>query len=562
MEAKLPTKSVLRLIAVSSLSVIPACANLNAPAPISLPAPQIVARQEALSSPKSAVEPESGGVKLAKAEFKLPATPPAQSQGTPLPITLSSALTLTGANALDIQIADERVRTATAQLERAKVLWLPNLNMGVDYFRHDGQIQDIVGTVFTTSRSSFLLGIGPQAVVSTSDAIFAPLAARQVERATQFDAQASRNDTTLAVAIAYFNVQQARGEVAGTVESLRRAEDLVARTEKLAPDLAPELEINRARTEAANRRQAVEAAYERWQIASADLTRLLRLQPGTLVEPVEEPSITVDLIDSATPLDELVAIGLTNRPELASYQSVVQAALIRVKQEKRRPLYPILAARGVGSNPTQLAGGYFGGGVNDDMQNFGARFSMDLQAVWEFQNLGFGNRALVREREAESRRALLDLLRSQDFITAEIVQAQAQTSRAANRVKATEVGVANAIATAEKNLQGMGQTKRAGDQLILVFRPQEAVAAVAALDQAYRNYYQAVGDHNRAQFRLYRALGHPSQALCQINRPVETLPATNIPSVPTFPQAPISVDATPTFRGSLASPEPSNLKPN
>jgi outer membrane protein TolC len=501
-------------------------------------------------------------VKVAKAEFKLPTPPTAQSQGTPLPITLSSALCLTGANALDIQIADERVRTATAQLDRAKVLWLPNLNFGVDYFRHDGQIQDIVGTVFTTSRSSFLLGAGPQAVVSTSDAVFAPLAARQVKRAMQFDAQTSRNDTTLSVAVAYFNVQQARGEVAGAVESLRRAEDLVARTEKLAPDLAPELEINRARTEAARRRQAVETAYERWQVASADLTRLLRLQPGTLVEPAEEPSLSVNLIDPSAPLDELVAIGLTNRPELASYQAVVQAALVRVKQEKRRMLYPTLAVRGVGSNTPGLAGGFFGGGVNDFMGNFGSRFSVDLQAVWEVQNLGLGNRAQVREREADSRRALLELLRTQDVVTAEVVQAHAQAMRAAKRVKAAEDGVANAVATAEKNLQGLGQTKRAGELLILVSRPQEAVAAVSALDQAYRDYYQAVGDHNRAQFRLYRALGHPAQALCQVGRPVETLPATSIPALPLSSPTPVSVDPPQPGPRVTIPPGRPNLKPN
>lgn len=502
------TRIAFRGLAAALLGGVPACANLNEPAAVQLPPPQFVARQQA-----APVEAQ-GDSKLARAEFQLPATPSAQAQGTPLPITLSTALALTGANALDIQIADERVRTANAQLDRARVLWLPNLNLGADYFRHDGQIQDIVGTVFTTSRSSFLLGAGPQAIVSTADAVYAPLAARQIVRATQYDAQASRNDTSLAVAVAYFDVQQARGEVAGAAESLRRAEELVARTEKLAPDLAPELEVNRARTEAARRRQTVETAYERWQVASAELTRILRLQPGTLVEPAEEPSLAVSLIDPAMPLDELVAIGLTHRPEMASYQAVVQAALVRVNQEKRRPYYPILAARGVGSNPTQLAGGYFGGGINDDMSNFGARLSIDLQAVWEFQNLGFGNRALVREREAEQRRALLELLRTQDLVTAEIVQAQAQATRAARRVKAAEDGVANAVATAEKNLKGLGQTKRAGEQLILVFRPQEVVAAVAALDQAYSDYYRAVGDNNRAQFRLYRALGHAPEALC------------------------------------------------
>lgn len=565
-------RAAIGWLALSTLLCLPACASLEdtvsvgrvLPPPVGTVAAERPAVVLASFQPTSPSETPLDTAKPVSAS--LPPVPPAGSQGTPLPVTLPTALTLTNANPLDIQIADERVRAASAQLDRAKVLWLPNLNFGVDYFRHDGQIQDIVGTVFTTSRSSFLLGAGPQAVVSVSDAVYAPLAARQVARAAQADARTVRNDTTLAVAVAYFNVQQARGEVAGAVESLRRAEDLVARAEKLAPDLAPEVEINRAKTEAARRRQAVETAYERWQVSSADLTRLLRLRPGTLVEPAEEPSLAVNLIEPGTPVDDLIAIGLTYRPELESHQAIVQAALVRVKQEKRRPYYPTLAVRGVGSNTPGLAGGYFGGGVNDDVQNFGPRFSVDLQAVWEFQNLGFGNRALVREREADSRRALLELLRTQDMVTAEVVQAHAQVERATRRMKAAEDGVTNAAATAEKNLQGLGQTKRVGEQLVLVFRPQEAVAAVSALDQAYRDYYQAVGDHNRAQFRLYRALGHPGQALCQIGRPITTLPATTVPTAP----ASVSVDPPAGPRvsyparatGSLGAVPHPNLKPN
>ena len=460
-----------------------------------------------------------------------PTVPTASAPGGTYPITLPAALALSNAAPLDVQIAGGRVRVASAQLDRARVQWLPNVNLGADYFRHDGQIQDIVGNVFPTSRSSILLGGGPQANVSLTDAVYAPLAAKQVIRAVRAEAQAVQNDTTLAVAIAYFDVQQARGDVAGSVESLRRADDLVARTVKLAPELTPEVEVNRAKTEAARRRQAVESAYERWQVSSAELTRLLRLQPGILVEPSEEPSLIIGVIDTSIPLDELIAIGLTNRPELAANQAVVQAALVRVKQEKHRPLYTTLALRGVGSNAPGLAGGYFGGGVNGDVGNFGSRFSVDLQAVWEVQNLGFGNRALVRERESESRRSLLELLRAQETISAEIVRAHAQLTRATRRLKASEDGVTNAVATAEKNLQGLGQTKRVGEQLVLLFRPQEAVAAVSALDQAYRDHHAAVGDHNRAQFRLYRALGHPGHALCHFESPSTALPPTPPPVV-------------------------------
>jgi outer membrane protein TolC len=533
-----------RWLAGAGALLAPACAAPDREPPTWYPPPPFLAKQATPANPDvPAVVPAAGQAKPTEGEkpapprsaVALPAVPSADSQGKPLPIDLPTALALGNASPLDIQIAGERLRAAGAQLDRAKTLWLPNIGLGVDYFRHDGQIQDIVGTVFTTSRSSLLIGAGPTAVFSVGDACYAPLAARQIVRARQADVQATRNDVTLQVAEAYFTVQQARGEVAGSIESLRRADELVKLTEKVAPDLAPTVEVNRAKTEAARRRQAVEAAYERWQTASADLARILRLEPGTLVEPAEEPAVTIELIDPAATPDDLIPVALTHRPELASDQAVIQAALARVRQEKVRPLVPNIALRGVGSNTPGLAGGYFGGGVNDFLGNFGARFSVDIQAVWEIQNLGFGNRAVVREREAEQRQALLQLLRTQDRVTAEVVQAHAQVRRAANRVKAAEEGVANAAETADKNLKGLVPGKRVGDQLVLIFRPQEAVAAVAALDQAYRDYYAAVADQNRAQFRLYRALGHPAHCLTNAPARPVTLPCTLVPAPGTTP---------------------------
>lgn len=508
------TLTLTRAASCAAVLLVASCASVGGPvrkfAPVvdetPTTSPAEVVRgglaEDQLPSPKGAAAP-------GRPEVILPRLPVLTPEGKPLPITLPAALSLADAAPLDVALAEERVNVASAQLDRAALLWLPNVNVGVDYFRHDGQIQDIVGTVFTTSRSSLLLGAGPQATLSLTDAVHAPLVARQVALATKADARAARNDATLNVATAYFNVQQARGELAGSLESLRRAEDLARRAEKLVPDLAPGVEVNRARAEAARRRQGVEAAYERWQVASAELTRLLRLQPGTLVEPAEAPSLAVDVVDPARGVEELIPLALTHRPELASYQATVQATLERVRQEKARPYLPTVAVRGVGSNTPNLAGGYFGGGINSSMKNFGSRFSIDLQAVWEFQNLGLGNRALVREREAENRRALLELLRSQEAITAEVVQAHAQVARARSRMGAAKDQVAEATASADKNLQGLGETKRLGEQLVLIFRPQEVLAAVIALDQAYRDYYQAVGDYNRAQFRLYRALGHP-----------------------------------------------------
>ena len=204
-----------------------------------------------------------------------------------LPINLPTALQIAGARPLDIALASQRIQIAIAGLDRAKVLWLPTIYVGADYYRHDGQLQDVAGNIFGTSKSSLMLGAGPSAVFAVTDAIYSPLVERQVVRARQADLQTTLNDTMLGVAEAYLNVQQARGELAGAEDALKRTEELVTRTEKLAKGLVAPVDAIRARAELSERSQAVLSAREHWRTASAELARLLRLDPSALVQPLE-----------------------------------------------------------------------------------------------------------------------------------------------------------------------------------------------------------------------------------------------------------------------------------
>jgi len=210
----------------------------------------------------------------------------------------------------------------------------------------------------------------------------------------------------------------------------------------------------------------------------------------------------------------LIPIALTTRPELAGHQAIVQATLARLKQEKIRPLVPSVALRSVSTNPTGSIGyGAFSGGRNDQFTGSGPRFDVDLQILWEFQALGFGNSARVGERKAEFEVATLELFRAQDRIAAEVTTAFAQVRSASERIVLAEPALKDAIELVERSLEGLGQTRRVGEVLVLVIRPQEVVAAVQSLGQANAEFHAAVGDYNRAQFRLYRALGHPAQCL-------------------------------------------------
>ncbi len=94
-----------------------------------------------------------------------------------LPISLPAALKLANVRAWDIAIAEEQLRIAAAQLQGAKVLWIPSFIAGAYYAHHDGPIQANDGTVTDSTRSSLTAGIAPLLNVYLTDAIFTPLAA-------------------------------------------------------------------------------------------------------------------------------------------------------------------------------------------------------------------------------------------------------------------------------------------------------------------------------------------------------------------------------------------------
>jgi outer membrane protein TolC len=463
--------------------------------------------QELLVPPKPMIVHSASGI-----AFKRPEPEPAD---TPLRINLPTALRLAHVAPIDIALASERIRAAAAQLERAQALWLPTVLVGVDYFRHDGQIQDVQGNIFGTSKSAFMAGAGPSAIFAVTDAIFEPLAERQVVRATEARLQTARNDTLLAVAEAYFTLQQARGELAGALNTLGTAELVARKTKGLARGLAPEVELDRVEAELAQRRQAVDTARERWRSASAELGRLLRLDATALLNPNEPPHLRVTLVGPDHTLTDLIPLGLTNRPELAGQQALVQATLQRLREEHFRPFVPSVLLRGASTNPAgTLGAGVFGGGLDESVNRFSARSDFDVQLVWELQNLGFGNRARIRQRRSEHQQSLLDLLAIQDRVAAEVAQAFAQVKSAASRMGTAEYGLKRALLSADKNYKGLGGTKNLGGNVeVLVIRPQEVVQALQALSQAFNSYYGAVADYNRAQFRLYRALGHPAQVI-------------------------------------------------
>src|SRR5262249_17958325 len=156
-------------------------------------------------APLPAARPAPPGVLAGPVPSERQARPrltPAQPEATdkPLPINLATALRLAGARPVIIAAAQASVQVAAAELERARVWWLPSLNVGAGYYRHDGSTEGQSGNFYINSKDQFLAGGGLTARFATTDALFAPLAARQVLRARLSDVQTARNDALLATA--------------------------------------------------------------------------------------------------------------------------------------------------------------------------------------------------------------------------------------------------------------------------------------------------------------------------------------------------------------------------
>ncbi len=239
------------------------------------------------------------------------------------PINLATALRLSDARPLIVAAAQASVWVAEAQLTRAKVLWVPQLNIGGDYIRHDGGGPDFnKGLLTAPSVNFFYGGAGLWEIVALTDALFEPLVKRQVLNSRQWDIQAAKNDAQLMTATAYFRVHQYRGMYAGALYCVERGRELVERIASLSNELVPIVEVDRARNLLADLEQQSVSAQEAWRVNSARLTRVLRLDPRAVVVPLEHDHLQITLIDPARPLAEMHVIALTNRPELASHQAL------------------------------------------------------------------------------------------------------------------------------------------------------------------------------------------------------------------------------------------------
>jgi outer membrane protein TolC len=458
-----------------------------------------------------------------------------------VPIDLVTALRLARTNNLDIAQGREAVTRARVALRQAQLMILPNLNIGSTYVHHEGKIQRTEGNVINANRDSLFVGLGPSMTLSFADALFTPLVARQASIASQAGIRRVQNDTLLQVADAYFAVLRARRRLARvevTIEYLASEQPspirsgskgllpVVTAMQKAGVAEALKAEVYRVDVELARRQEERRGAIQDLRVATAELARLLRLDPATPLWPMEDFRIPIELAGPwlDQPVEDQVRQALFNRPETAENQALVQAAVERVRTARFRPLLPNLIVNyswgdfGGGPDPNPASIGGFG--PSGRILHVGTRTDLDVSLMWRLQNMGWGNRMEIRAQESLVRQANLRQIQVQDIVVTQVVQANEQVQ-----------GWNARYGTARNALFGRDfePTGPVFEAIRLNFnrirnepktRPLEVLDSIRGLSDILETYGQTMTDYERSRFRLMIALGmSPEEIISRIGGP-------------------------------------------
>jgi len=152
------------------------------------------------------------------------------------------------------------------------------------------------------------------------------------------------------------------------------------------------------------------------------------------------------------------------------------------------------------------AGG-FGGGSNLVSPRFGkfdTRSDFEVFAYWSLQNLGFGNRAIQRERRGEVGEAVALRGRVIDQVNREVADAYALSAARRQEVEVDARRV-------QRMTEGFDEDyRRARNQ---AGRPIELLNSLNLLRTAREDLVRAIVGFDQAQFQLYVALGQPPPLL-------------------------------------------------
>jgi len=406
-------------------------------------------------------------------------------------IDLATALELAGAKSVDVQIARARLEAARAEATSANLQFLPWISAGASYQRHGGVTPDVLGNIVPADKDLSVAGAGLNLRVDVGEALFRSLAAKQTTRAAEHVLTSQRQESLLRAAEGYFDLLAAQAAVSVAQESLRISQEYESQLHR-AVEVGIALKGDELRVKVQSQRNqlAVQQALEQRRVLAARLAETLRLDPAVELVARDAELVPLAYVQPTAALDSLVAEALSARPEVSEGHALVLAADENRKAAVYGPLIPT------------VTGGVFvdslSGGPDGVPSRSGESRDYVAAVAWRLGPggiLDFGRKRAATARLGESQWTLEKV---KDAIARQVVEARTRVLSQQDQLETAR----GAMATAEEGFTLARERKEFEVGIVL-----ENILAEQDQTRARLDYVRAVGEYDKAQYALGRALG-------------------------------------------------------
>jgi outer membrane protein TolC len=404
-----------------------------------------------------------------------------------LEVTLDSVLHLAEEQNPQIALARERVNQAFAQRDLADKQWLPDINVGSGYYRHEGGIQDQTGVLVRSSAGALIAGADLSARLDPRAAAFAQLDAAR--RACQQKGELRRvtAEVLLDAAGTYVDLLAAHQglAIARSLETELRA--LHDRAQKLANlERGARVEVVRIEAELTGQEALRRKLESQSRLASAKLAYLLGLDPCTEIVPADQTLVPLCLADADVSCCELIAKASSCGPGIREMEAILNL-IHKGMQDAAGPgrLLPVFTAQA-------LEGG-FGAGRNDDL-TFANRFDLGVQARWNLTDM-FNADIQRRIGNSLACQAQLTYVDLKGKLTLAVQEARESILNGREQIRLAEDQIRQASTARDLSDVRLREGIQ-GSSFSEVLLSQRAVALARA------NYLSVLRDYDKAQLRL------------------------------------------------------------
>lgn len=411
----------------------------------------------------------------------------ASAAAAEMPVDLPTVLRLAGTDALEIQLASQRLAEAEARRLAVNYQFLPTIQPGIGARWHDGRTQAVDGSFLNVDKQSAQAGVSLSAEWRLGELVFQALAARRRVAAGRAGVLATRDEARLQAVAAFFNLVEARADQAIVEDRIKQADETVRITQAQADVGAGLLsEVRRAQAARAEVRQRLAVAKERVRLASLELTTALNIDPMVRLSPRQEPQDLVVLVPADKKLADLVDAALASRPELEESRARWAALDDERKAALLGPLVPAVRA--------DLFSGTFGPSLGNAESS--SDYGLGLQ--WNIGRGGVGDVSRIRLARAQQEQESIHFEQLLDAVAREVITQQTRVETTRDEIELSK----EEIRAAEETLRLTRERMKSGAVLTIEVLNAEDLVFSAKLHAA-----QQVSEFNKAQYGLLRSIG-------------------------------------------------------